>query len=96
MGESVQNVDPSQIAAVTGWVRGTSFEFSGSNVTVTIPTELPRTAPYEIARTDEKHMVVAIRNPNGALDTATLSLQTADTLLWHIGNGRSIQMRRVD
>jgi hypothetical protein len=96
MGESVQNVGPSQIAAVTGWVRGTSFEFSGSNVTVTIPTELPRTAPYEIARADERHLVLAIRNPNGALDTATFTLDPPDTLRWHIGEGRSIQMRRVD
>ena len=92
----MQNVHPSQIAAVTGWVRGTSFEFSGSNVTVTIPTELPRTATYEIARANDHHLVLAIRNPNGALDTATLTLETPDALRWHIGEGRSIQMHRVD
>lgn len=96
LGESVRNVDAAQLAAVTAWVRGTSFEFSGNSVTVTIPTELPRTAPYEVTQATEQNLVLAIRNPNGAIDTASLTLESQGVLRWHIGDGRSILMRRVD
>ena len=96
LGEQIENVSGTQLASATGWVRGTSFEFSGSNMTVTIPTEMPRTGPYEIERAEDKNLVIAVRTPNGALDRAMLSLDAADRLRWHVGNGSSILMRRVD
>jgi hypothetical protein len=39
LGEAVENFQDSQLAAATGWARGLSFEFAGSNVTVAVPAE---------------------------------------------------------
>ena len=45
MGESVENFDDEMVAAASGWARGTSLEFAGSELTVAIPAEEPRGCP---------------------------------------------------
>src|SRR5690606_29515552 len=67
-GESLVNVGAEYLAPATAWARGTSFEFTGSNVTVAIPTELPRTGPYEVVKSEDRHLTVAFRRPNGQVD----------------------------
>ena len=41
LGDSVENFDSELVAAATGWAKGTSMEFSGSNMTVAVPAEEP-------------------------------------------------------
>src|SRR5690242_13087360 len=54
MGESVENFDDEVAAAANGWARGTSLEFAGSELTVAIPAEEPRTAHYDVVSVHQK------------------------------------------
>lgn len=96
IGESISNLEASQLAAAMGWVRGASFEFSGSNLTVAIPTELPRSGEYEIVSADDTQVVIAVQRPDGVSDSARLVFQGQDQLRWDIGQGREILMRRMN
>lgn len=96
VGESVENVDLSQLAVVTGWARGLRFEFTGSLATVTVPTELPRRGPYKVVKADERTVTISIERPDHSQDLATFALDTVNLMRWQIGEGRSILFRRVD
>jgi len=96
VGESVENVDLSQLAMATGWARGLRFEFDGSMATIVVPTELPRSGPFRVLRASDRAITVAIERPDQQLDTATFALDTARTMRWQIGDGRSIVFRRQD
>ena len=95
-GESLINVDAQYLASATGWVRGTSFEFTGHSVTVTIPTELPRTAPYEVVAADDHHVTIAVHRPNGQRDMAQFTMQGAHVMNWDIGDNRAVVLRRLE
>src|SRR5688572_3289388 len=77
-GEGLVNVDTSQLAAATAWARGMSFEFTSSHVTVTIPTELPRVAPYEVVEGEERDLTIAVLRPDGQRDMAQFTLLKPD------------------
>jgi hypothetical protein len=96
IGDTITNLDASELPAAIGWVRGTSFEFTGSSVTVAIPTELPRTGQYEVSRGDKQDAVLAIHRPDGAVDQMQLSFDGDSTLRWHTAHGRDIVLRRLD
>lgn len=96
IGDSITNVDVAQLPAAIGWVRGASFEFAGSHITVAIPTELPQTADYEVVQGDDSEAVVAVHRPDGAVDTARFSFDSERQMRWHIGDGRDVIMRRMD
>jgi hypothetical protein len=96
VGEGVENVDLSQLAVATGWARGLRFEFDGASATVTIPTELPRSGPFKVMNATERTVTIAIERPDHARDVATFALDTATTMRWQIGEGRSVMFRRVD
>ncbi len=96
VGEGVENVDLNQLAVATGWARGLRFEFEGSQATVTIPTELPRSGPFKVMNASERTVTIAIERPDHAQDVATFALDTASTMRWQIGEGRSVLFRRVD
>jgi hypothetical protein len=91
IGERIDNVDPDQIARATGWVKGTSFEFSGDKLTVTLPTEAPRSGTYKVAKLEGEKMLLAVtRSDSATVDQATLTSVDPKTLRWDIGQGREI------
>lgn len=96
MGDTITNLEAGQLPAAIAWVRGTSFEFSGSNVTVAIPTELPRTGEYEIASEAEDQALLAVRRPDGVVDQMKVQFEGESALRWQVGHGRDIVLRRVD
>lgn len=96
VGEGVENVDLSQLAMVTGWARGLRFEFNGSTATVTVPSERSRTGAFRVLRATDTTVTVGIERPDHQVDVATFTLDTARTLRWQIGEGRSIVFRRQD
>lgn len=96
IGDTITNVEAAALPAAIGWVRGTSFEFSGSNVTVSIPTELPRTGEYEVARGDKQAALLAVRRADGSVDQMQIGFDGDGTLRWHAGHGRDIVLRRLD
>jgi hypothetical protein len=96
LGESVENFDDGQVASATGWAKGTSMEFSGSNITVAIPAEEPRTGKYKIVRVHDADVELAITRRDGKTDTADLKLDDEHALRWMVGDNRAIVMRRQD
>ena len=95
-GESLVNVDSQYLASASGWVRGTSFEFTGDSVTVTIPTDLPRTAPYEVVAHQDRQVTIAVHRPNGQRDVAQFTMQGAHVMNWDIGQNRAVVLRRLE
>ncbi len=96
LGDSLLNVDARYLASATGWARGMSFEFTGNYVTVTIPTELPRTAPYEVVDKQDDGVMIALRRDNGQVDMAHFGFVRPNTLRWDIGEGRAMLLRRIE
>lgn len=95
-GDSLLNVDAAFLAAATGWVRGTSFEFTGSHVTVSIPTELPRTGRYDVVDSGERNVTIAVQRSDGQRDLASFTFVKMDQMRWHIGDGRAVILRRTE
>jgi hypothetical protein len=94
LGESVENFADGEIAVATGWARGTSFEFSGSKLTVAVPAEEPRTGNYKVESAREGHVVLAVASPEGRVQKARLSLEDEHLLRWHLDDSRSVILRR--
>lgn len=96
VGEGVENVDLNQLAIATGWARGLRFQFEGERATVTIPTELARSGPFKVVNANERTVTIAIERPDHVKDMATFALDTATTMRWQLGEGRSVVFRRLD
>jgi hypothetical protein len=94
VGERADNFRPEHADRVTGWVAGTSFEFKGSRVTVSIPAESPRTGTYEIAQASEGELHITFKRAHGANDEATFLFEGEDRLRWMLGDGRSIVLKK--
>jgi hypothetical protein len=94
LGESISNIDAEQGAEVSAWVKGTSLEFSGERMTVTIPAEQPRSGEFKVAKVDGSKLTVAVTREGGS-DTALLVLADDGSLQWDVGDGRAITMARL-
>ena len=64
-GQSVENFDQESIAAASGWARGTSFEFEGNRLKVTVPAEEPR--PFSRARQVRTALVLKVAQQQAEL-----------------------------
>lgn len=93
-GESVENVEQEDIAVTTGWARGTSMEFAGHTLTVSVPAEEPKSAKFEVAQMEGKKVTLRIKRPDGEVDEAKFWIDGERTMRWDIGDGRAIVMRR--
>jgi hypothetical protein len=95
LGDSVQNFADQNVAAATGWAKGTSMEFAGSEITVAVPAEEPRTGTYRIVKTTGDALEVAVTRKDGVVDHANLVLD-GRSLRWDVGGGRVVVLRRED
>ncbi len=95
-GDSVENFDERDIAAATGWVKSFSMEFSGSSVTVAIPTDDPRSGSYTIASAHDNDVVLAIKRKDGSVDKAKLRIDDDDNIRFMLADGRAIVMQRAN
>jgi hypothetical protein len=96
VGERVENFPAGHAERAQGWVSGSSFEFDGSRVTVSIPAERPRQGTYKIKQATEAGLLVAFLRPHGASDDVAFQFEGADHMRWLLGDGRSIVMKRAD
>jgi hypothetical protein len=96
IGESVENVSSSFLAAATGWAKGTSFEFSGERLTVIIPAEDPRTGTYSVAAVHDDRVTLQAKRPDGTLDALDLKLQDEHSLQWLLPGGASLRFRKAN
>ncbi len=95
LGDSISNISPEQGAEVSAWVKGTSLEFTGERMTVTIPAEQPRSGEFKVTKAEGKQLTVAVSREGGA-DSALLVLNDEGTSLqWDVGEGRQITMTRL-
>jgi hypothetical protein len=97
VGDRIDNVSADDVARATGWVKGTSFEFAGDNVTVTIPAEPARKGAFNVAKVEGEKMILAVTRggDNATPDLATLTMLNDKTMRWDIGDGREIVLVRV-
>ncbi len=96
LGESVESIDPSYLAAATGWAKGTSFEFAGDRLTVIVPAEEPRTGTYSIGSVHANHIAIQAKRIDGTLDAVELRLEDDHSLQWVLPNGAAIRMRKAN
>jgi hypothetical protein len=96
LGEGVENFDGPTLAAVTGWARGTSFEFKEQKLTVTIPAEDARSGTYEIVSFRDSKTVLNVKRPDGQVDRLELKLDDEHSMRWMLPEGRSIVMRHIE
>jgi hypothetical protein len=94
VGERVDNFPPGQVARAQGWVTGTSFEFQGSRVVVTIPAESPREGTFQLAQAGDDQLLVTFLRPQGMRDQVAFAFDGEDRLRWMLGDGRSIVLRK--
>ncbi len=94
LGEAVENFQESQLAAATGWARGLSFEFAGSNVTVAVPAEEARSGKYAISSVHESNVRLAFTAKDGKTSTALFKLDNDHSMRWMLGQGRAVVLRR--
>jgi hypothetical protein len=94
VGDGVENFDDNAVAAATGWAKGTSFEFSGSTLTVAIPAEEPRTGNYKVVSVHENDVVIAVTKKDGSVDNARFKLDSEHSIRWMLGDERSVVLRR--
>ena len=95
VGERVENFRPEQTARAEGWAKGTSFEFKGSRVTVSIPAESPRSGTYRVTTLSEHELRVTFLRPHGGKDEVEMQLEDEGMLRWKLGDGRSVIMRKA-
>jgi hypothetical protein len=94
VGEAVEQVHPSQAAPATGWARGTRLEFSGNKVTVAVPAESPRSGTFKVDKVAGNELDLVFKRSGGGEDRAKVALVDDGKLLWTIGGGVQIVMRR--
>ena len=95
-GDSVENFDDEQVAAATGWARGTSMEFDGTELTVRVPAEEPRTGSYRVERVRDRDVLLAVKRSDGTRDRVHFKLDSDQSLRWLLADGRAIVMRREE
>jgi len=105
VGDRIDNVSADDVARATGWVKGTSFEFAGDKVTVTIPAESARKGTFKVAKADGDKMTLAITRTDDVTkapstesatpDLASLTMLDPKTMRWDIGDSREIVLVRV-
>jgi hypothetical protein len=94
LGDSVESFEQRELSRATGWAKGVSFEFSGTKITVTIPAEEPRTAPYKVAAVHASDVRLAVQRPDGKVDPVHLKIDDERSLRWMLDGTRSVVFRR--
>ncbi len=95
IGDRIENVSADDAARAIGWVKGTMFELTPDKLTVTVPTQEPRTGTYKIGKVDGDKVTIAVAREGGA-DEAKLTLADPRTIRWDIGHNREIVLVRAD
>jgi hypothetical protein len=93
-GSGVESFDQRELPAAVGWAKGVSFEFSGDKVTVAIPAEEPRTAPYRIASVHGSSVKLAVTRPDGAADPLSLRMDDDKSMRWMLDDVHSVVLER--
>jgi hypothetical protein len=91
----VENFDKEAIAAATAWARGTSFEFEGQKLRVTVPAEKPRTGVYRLTAIEDRQVTITVLDSDGEEDQIDLIVDDAESLRWVLDEGLTLVMTRA-
>ncbi len=95
IGESLVNVPESQAGEALGWAKGVTFEFNGTKMTVTVPSEEPRVGEFDIQDAKKDRVTIRVAREGGDTGPTTLVFAQDDHLHWDIGEGREVVMTRL-
>jgi hypothetical protein len=95
-GKSVENFDAEEVAAATGWARGTSFVFKGNRVKVTVPAEKPRSGVFRLSAIEDRQVSLVVLDSQGEESELDLIVDDAESLRWLLGEGRAVVLRRAE
>ncbi len=93
-GKSVENFEEDEVAAATGWARGTSFVFKGNHVRVKVPAEKPRSGVYRLAAIEDRKVSLLVLGSHGEESELDLIVDDAESLRWVLGEGRTMVLER--
>lgn len=93
-GQSVENFEEDEVAAATGWARGTSFVFKGNHVKVKVPAEKPRSGVYRLAAIENRKVSLIVLGSHGEESELDLIVDDAESLRWVLGEGRTVVLKR--
>ncbi|MDX2055478.1 MAG: hypothetical protein SFV15_23955 [Polyangiaceae bacterium] len=93
-GDSIENFRDEHVAAATGWAKGTSMEFSGSTVRVTIPTEEPRVGRYSVTGAHGTDVFLTVTSKEAPASKVHFKMDDENSLRWLLAGGRAVVMRR--
>jgi hypothetical protein len=94
LGDSVESFEQRELSRATGWARGVSFEFTGTKVTVTIPAEEPRSAPYKVTGVHASDVRLAVLRPDGKTDPLHLRIDDERSVRWMLDGSHAVVLRR--
>jgi len=93
-GESVASFEVAEVPAATGWARGLSLEFAGSDLTVGIPAEDARRGRFEVLSANERELLLAVHDAAGQTQKTRLTVTGDRSLEWHVDDRRRVILRR--
>jgi hypothetical protein len=93
-GSGVESFEQRELPAAVGWAKGVSFEFSGDKITVAIPAEEPRTAPYRIASVHGSDVKLTVTRPDGKADPLALRMDDDASMRWMLDDVHSVVLKR--
>lgn len=93
-GISVENFEQDEIAAATGWARGTTFFFKGNLLRITVPAQETRAGVFRLTAIEERQVSLTILDKNGEESDLDLIVDDSESLRWVLGEGRTLILRR--
>ena len=93
-GHSVENFNDGEVAAATGWARGTSFDFSGTHLTISVPAEHPRAGTYRLRAIKDRTVTLAVLGADGSESEMSLIVDDETSLRWQLGEGRTMVLEK--
>lgn len=93
-GTSVENFDDADLAAATGWARGTELRFAGKRLTISVPAEEPRTGSYRLAAIEDRRVTLEVLSADGEQSELELIVDDEKSLRWVLGEGRTVLLER--
>jgi hypothetical protein len=93
-GISVENFEQDEIAPATGWARGTTFDFKGNLLRVTVPAQETRAGVFRLKAIEDRQVSLIILDKNGEESELDLIVDDAESLRWVLGDGRSLVLKR--
>jgi len=94
-GTAVENFDDAEMAAATGWARGTELSFRGRRVTIAVPAEEPRTGSYSLQGIEDRKVTLSVLGADGEQSSMQVIVDDEQTLRWVLSEGRTVLMKRL-